>query len=53
LKAPTGRKIYEMLVVGGGWYGESWLLHLMEIAQTFAEQRAGGETAGHWPGRSA
>jgi len=44
LEAPTGRKIDEMLVVGGGWYGESWLLHLMEIAQTFAEQRAGGET---------
>ena len=41
---PSGQEIDEILVVGGGWFGESWFLHLMEILQAIAEQRAGGET---------
>ena len=41
---PAGSNMREILVVGGGWFGESWLLHLVEILQTIAEQRAGGET---------
>jgi len=44
LDFPAGRKMDEILVVGGGWFGESWMLHLLEILQAVAEQRAGGET---------
>jgi hypothetical protein len=44
LDFPAGREMDEILVVGGGWFGESWLLHLVEILQAIAEQRAGGET---------
>ncbi|MDA1312992.1 MAG: hypothetical protein O2968_06630 [Acidobacteria bacterium] len=44
LDFPPGQEMDEILVVGGSWFGESWLLHLMEILQTIAEQRAGGET---------
>jgi hypothetical protein len=44
LDLPSGREIEEILVVGGGWFGESWLLHLLEILQVVAERRAGGET---------
>ena len=31
-------------MVGGSWFGESWLIHLIETLQCFVERRRGGET---------
>ena len=41
---PLGTGFEEILVVGGGWFGETWFIHLLETLQCFAERRRGGET---------
>ena len=44
LDFPLQTDFEEALVVGGGWFGESWLIHLLESLQSIVERRRGGET---------
>ncbi len=44
LDFPVETDFEEALVVGGSWFGESWLIHLIEALQCFVERRRGGET---------
>ena len=44
LDFPLETDFEEALVVGGSWFGESWLIHLIEALQGFVERRRGGET---------
>ncbi len=44
LEFPLETDFEEALVVGGSWFGESWLIHLIEALQGFVERRRGGET---------
>ena len=44
LDFPLETDFDEALVVGGSWFGESWLIHLLEALQCFVERRKGGET---------
>ena len=44
LDFPLETDFEEALVVGGSWFGESWLIHLLEALECFVERRRGGET---------
>ena len=44
MEFPLETDFEEALVVGGSWFGESWLIHLIEALQGFVERRRGGET---------